>query len=221
MDRSRRHTVTTSGGGGPDGMREAGSSFGPAGPRSRLNRRNGITCSAVLNTQKRAIPSRAATLSRTGSWMKVRIRTFIQLPVRDKVAALEGIALFWVFKTALQVIPFRRFKRLLGPAGPKDDPASRIPSGPPPPEVVTVWRRLRSMERRHPDTCLVQALTGRVMLRRRNLPSSLSFGVMEDRKSKLRFHAWLVHDDHVLSGGGAAPGVDEGVAIPIGIRLAI
>ncbi|MCP5027425.1 MAG: lasso peptide biosynthesis B2 protein [Actinomycetia bacterium] len=132
-----------------------------------------------------------------------RIRTFTRLPGRDRVAWAESMALFWWFTVALKLVPFRRFGRLLGPAGDKDAPWDRVPPGPPPDDarIVALW--LRRIDRKREDTCLAQALTGRVMMRRRRLPSTVSFGVREATNGDLEFHAWLVHDDWVLTGGGA------------------
>lgn len=103
-----------------------------------------------------------------------------------------------------KLVPFRRFKRLLGPAGEKDTPGAREPSGTTATEAATVARWMRRIARRHAGTCLAQALAGRVMLRRRGLPSTVSFGV-RDTSRGLKFHAWLVHDDWVITGGGSLP----------------
>ncbi len=147
--------------------------------------------------------SLAGTLQ--GSMIAVlrRIRTFTSLPWRDRLAWAESTALFWWFTVALKLVPFRRFKRLLGPAGDKDSPWEREPKGPPPDDarVVSLW--LRRIARKHEDTCLAQALAGRVMMRRRRLASTVSFGAREEADGDLEFHAWLVHDDWVLTGGGA------------------
>ena len=131
-----------------------------------------------------------------------RLGTFARMPWAERFAWAESTVLFWWFTAALKVIPFRRFKRLLGPPGEKDRPGEREPSDPAPPQVRTVARWLRRIARRHDDTCLAQALAGRVMMRRRGLASTVSFGVREDDGGDLKFHAWLVHDDRVITGGG-------------------
>ncbi|MCP3939313.1 MAG: lasso peptide biosynthesis B2 protein [Actinomycetia bacterium] len=132
-----------------------------------------------------------------------RIRAFKRRPWRDRIAWAESTALFWWFTVALKLVRFRRFKRLLGPSGEKDIPWEREPSGPLPDDarIVALW--LRRIARKREDTCLAQALAGRVMMRRRRLPSTVSFGVREAADGDLKFHAWLVHDDWVLTGGGA------------------
>lgn len=134
-----------------------------------------------------------------------RIRAFARLPGPDRVAAVESYAVFWFFVGALKIVPFRRFTRVLGPAGPKHEPAAGGPFERPAPGVRTVARSMRRIARGHPDTCLAQALTGRVMLRRRDHPSEISFGVRAGADGAREFHAWLVHDGVVLTGGGSTP----------------
>ena len=130
-----------------------------------------------------------------------RSRTFLGLSWGDRAAWAESLALFWGFRIALKVMPFRRFRRLLGPAGEKYERAR--PAGPISPEAATVARWMQRISRKHPDTCLAQALTARVMLRRRNLPSTVSFGVRHGSNGEYRFHAWVAQDHRVLTGGGA------------------
>lgn len=70
--------------------------------------------------------------------------------------------------------------------------------------MQTVARWMRRIARRHPNTCLAQALAGRVMLRRRKHSSLISFGVRQGGATGYEFHAWLVHGGVVLTGGGEA-----------------
>ena len=132
-----------------------------------------------------------------------RIRTFFRLPWRDKAAWAESLILFWAFRVALRAVPFRRFKRLLGPPGEKFSLPGEPPQRPLDPQAARVARWLRRIEKRHPDTCLAQALVARVMLRRRGLPSTVSFGVRQQEGGEYQFHAWVTHDERVLTGGGA------------------
>lgn len=130
------------------------------------------------------------------------VRTLARLPWRERVALTESTALFWCFVLALKFVPFRRFRRVLGTVGPKHDPTTPRPDTPVDDDIRTVARWMRRIAKRHPDTCLAQALAGRVMLRRRRLPSLISFGVRADESGRWAFHARLVHDDLVLTGGG-------------------
>ncbi len=119
----------------------------------------------------------------------------------ERVAWFEALVLFHAFRLGLRVVPFRWFRALFGDPGPLDRPGERRPVGPPAAAAATVRRWLKRASRHLPDTCLAQALAGRVMLRRRGLASALSFGARDEDTAPARFHAWLVHDGHVLSGG--------------------
>lgn len=39
--------------------------------------------------------------------------------------------------------------------------------------------------------CYVQALTGKMMLKKRNVPSAIHIGMKKDKKGQLKGHAWL------------------------------
>jgi Transglutaminase-like superfamily len=50
-------------------------------------------------------------------------------------------------------------------------------------------------------TCLAQSLAGAAMLRRRNIPFTISLGVAKDAKG-IAAHAWLCSADAILTGAG-------------------
>jgi len=56
------------------------------------------------------------------------------------------------------------------------------------------------LEREKLDTML-QAMTGKVMLRRRGIPGTLYLGLAKDGDSALSAHAWLRCGERILSGG--------------------
>lgn len=118
----------------------------------------------------------------------------------ERVAVVESTLLFWWFSIALKVVPFRSFKRVLGPPGTKDDPAALTSTNAVGDDVQMVTRSVQRIARRHPDTCLAQALAARVMMRRRAQPSRLSLAVRTDGAARA-FHAWLAQNDCVVSGG--------------------
>lgn len=49
--------------------------------------------------------------------------------------------------------------------------------------------------------CLVQALTGRILLQRRGIPSDLRIGVAKKNGERLDAHAWLECGGAVVLGG--------------------
>ncbi|NND03358.1 MAG: lasso peptide biosynthesis B2 protein, partial [Acidimicrobiia bacterium] len=134
-----------------------------------------------------------------------RVRRLLDLSWAERLAFAEATALWWFFTIGLKVIPFRRFRRILGSAGPNDERPPRRPGRPVETEARTVARSIGRIARNHPDSCLAQALAARVMMRRRELPSRISLGTLRGDDGEVKFHAWLDHDAWVITGGGQLP----------------
>ena len=132
-----------------------------------------------------------------------RLRTAAGLSPGEWARALEAAVLFHGFRVVLRVVPIRRLRGVLGPEGPRDAPLAAPPHRPDP-AVFAVARALRRVAKPHAATCLPQALAGRVMLRRRGLPSTLSLGARPDPDGPgaFAFHAWLRSGGVVLNVGG-------------------
>lgn len=128
-----------------------------------------------------------------------RLRTALGLPSVEWARAAEAAALFHGFRLALRVVPFRRFQGLLGTPGPRDARPEAPPA--PAPGALAVARAIHRAAKAHPDTCLAQALAGRVMLRRRGLPSTVSLGARRG-DGDFAFHAWLRSGGVLLTAGG-------------------
>jgi len=69
-----------------------------------------------------------------------------------------------------------------------------------------VARRVARLARRVPwrATCLVQALAGWLLLKRRGIVATIRFGVAKS-EAGLAAHAWLVVGSEIVLGGEAAP----------------
>ena len=52
----------------------------------------------------------------------------------------------------------------------------------------------------HSSKCYDQALAGKIMLKRRKLPSTIYFGLSKNDQSNLIAHAWLRFGDQILTG---------------------
>jgi hypothetical protein len=114
-------------------------------------------------------------------------------------AAIEAAASLAAAQVAVRSLGPRRLMRRLGTV----DPAA--PTAPAAPEV---WRRARRavalMDRvadRLPwrSACLVRAMAGRAILRRRGIASQLHLGVVST--VPLGAHAWLTAGGRVVQGG--------------------
>ena len=138
----------------------------------------------------------------TGSHRLLRhVRSGLRLSPREALEAAEAAALFYTFKLVLRVVPVRKLRWVLGTEGP---PAPILPADTVlqlPPAVFAVRRALRRSAASYEDTCLPQSLAGRVMLRRRGLPSALSLGTRREN-GQLKFHAWISTGGLPLNSGG-------------------
>jgi len=67
---------------------------------------------------------------------------------------------------------------------------------------VSVSRAILTMSRHLPweSKCLVQAISGKMMLRRRQIPSTLYLGVAKKEDGDLNAHAWIRCGDRILTG---------------------
>ena len=129
------------------------------------------------------------------------VRSGFRLPKREALEAAEAAALFHTFRLVLRFVPLRKLKWVLGTEG---EPAP-IPSAEEilqlPPVALAVRRAIRRSAASHEDTCLPQSLAGRIMLRRRGLPSALSLGTRRE-DGEFKFHAWVSTGGLPLNVGG-------------------
>lgn len=132
-----------------------------------------------------------------------RVLKFFQLRASDQLLLVQAFGWVAAVRVGLAVMPFRKLLRLT---------TSRIPSGPrPAPEVKAdhvrriVWAVLVASRRIVPDRpCLTQALAARVLLRRRDIDTSLRIGVKKE-KAALVAHAWLEEGGRIIIGGERSP----------------
>jgi hypothetical protein len=140
--------------------------------------------------------------------------SFSRLDAPRKVILIEAALALIAAGAAIRFLRFRRIAPSLGMAmparpatpGPEDassstaiclDEAVRIKS--------TGWA-ISTAAGHLPwrSTCLVQAIAGRWMLRRRSIPSTLCIGVDRGAIARLEAHAWLRSGNFVLTGAASA-----------------
>lgn len=126
----------------------------------------------------------------------------------DLLLAAEAMLLLAFFRLCLAVVPVQRIIRAITHGGasesvsPKDSASEN---------GLDFARRVRwavSAIARHSVmefVCFPQALAGYTMLRWRNVPSSVVYGVARSPEGELHAHAWLTVGDRVVLGGEAAP----------------
>lgn len=122
------------------------------------------------------------------------------MPWADRLLLLEAFAYLGITRAILLLIPFKYIAPRLGrqfndlPDGPKQ---SNIP------EWVqhTAWA-VETAARQTPweSACLVQAITGKFLLKQRGLETQLFLGMKKDPYGKLSAHAWLKAGSEILIG---------------------
>lgn len=121
------------------------------------------------------------------------------LPWRDRFLLLETALWLAVARLAILVVPFRRLAPWLG-ATMAESPAAE-------PRIEEMgWRlgwAVRVASRWVPwqTRCLVRAIAGKMLLKRRGIPSTLYLGLAKDADGQLAAHAWLRCGDRTLTGG--------------------
>lgn len=123
------------------------------------------------------------------------LRRFAQVDNRRRALVIEAVICLLLSRLALIFIPFPRLARRLGTFVPPSD--LRVSAAPSSQENVRTaedigWAVTRAA--RHVPfkaVCLPQAMTARVMLKRRGVSSVLHFGAGKGEEKPLEAHAWL------------------------------
>lgn len=123
--------------------------------------------------------------------MRLLIR-FFALPLREQATAVEAVFCLALAR-GLLFVPFRRLAPLLGRPQTGDDGASIVLDARQRASALAIRRALLRVCERLPwySSCLVRALAGRMMLRRRGMPSALHLGARSETEVELAAHAWL------------------------------
>lgn len=116
---------------------------------------------------------------------------------------MESFMLLGVMRAAILLFPFRRITAIMGLAqGEMSSVGESAMSAKP----AAIGWSIQAAAARTPweSACLVQALTGMVMLARRGLGATLYLGVAKDTSDPeaMIAHAWLRCGDTILTGAG-------------------
>lgn len=126
-----------------------------------------------------------------------KLRTFLALDSVDKIATFEAIAMVLYAKFLVASVPPRKWRNRFGAIATHSTKQDA--------DLATV-RRVRLAILRALNNvpgspnCLPQALTGRWMLERRGIASSLFIGTQRDADGKMQFHAWLKVGEEWVTG---------------------
>jgi len=126
---------------------------------------------------------------------------FFKKPPADRILYME--ATFWlgISRLAILILPFRWIAPFLGQhmaSSDENDKSSGRQA------VIPVSRAILNMSRHLPweCKCLAQAISGKMMLQRRQISSTLYLGVSKKEDGDLYAHAWLRAGNIIILGGG-------------------
>jgi hypothetical protein len=124
-------------------------------------------------------------------------RTALRLNLSDLLLAAVCLAVAWLVRVGLWLLPFRCLLAAVTAARPLGRPSRRV-------QVSRIAWAVRLACRYVPGpTCLVRALAGRSVLSLHGHPSGIRIGVSLDVR-QLEAHAWLESEGQVLIGGSDA-----------------
>jgi hypothetical protein len=132
-----------------------------------------------------------------------RLIRFLELTGTDRSLLVEATLWLGVARVVVLVLPFRWIAPYLGrpmALSPEEgestaeDLLERVSWA-----VTTASRHLP-----WECKCLVQALAGKAMLRRRRVPSTIYLGLAKDGENMLQAHAWLRCGKKIMTGGQEA-----------------
>ena len=123
---------------------------------------------------------------------------YFSKPLSEKTLYLE--ATFWlgISRLAILILPFKWIAPFLGThMASSDENGDRKTE-------ISVSRAILTMSRHLPweCKCLVQTISGKMMFRRRRIPSTLYLGVAKKEDGDLNAHAWLRAGATIILGGG-------------------
>jgi hypothetical protein len=125
-----------------------------------------------------------------------RARTFLALPSIDKLLLIESALSLAATRVALALLPYRTVTDII------DFVSARLPSRSSPPPLGRVAWAVNTASRHVPgvNSCLVRALTARVILMRRQRDAVLHYGVAWSGPDSFEAHAWVESDGVVVVG---------------------
>ena len=123
-----------------------------------------------------------------------------RLPRSRKRLLREALVALALARIAMACLPFRRIAAWLGTPGTETPPTATRGQ-------IRVAERIgwavKALARRVPwdARCLAQALAATLMLRRRSLEGTVSFGADRGESRQLLAHAWLRFGPRLVTGG--------------------
>jgi hypothetical protein len=128
-----------------------------------------------------------------------KIRTFIRLPLSTKWLFLEALFTSAWVKLSLSFFPFKKVLIWLGGMQTESDTIANAQTLDTRQQIKTALV-LCNKYALWPTECYTLSLTGKLLLKRRKITSTLYIGFRKDEKGKYKGHAWLRANDTYISG---------------------
>jgi hypothetical protein len=130
------------------------------------------------------------------------LRRYAGLPRAERRLFLEAVMWLGLFRVILLTVPFRRIAPSLGTH--MTETPSREDGGERRQLAREIAQAVNRASRYVPwqAKCLVQAMAGKKMLKRRGVISTLYLGLAKGEDQGLQAHAWLRCDNSIILGGG-------------------
>lgn len=132
----------------------------------------------------------------------IRLTTkYFRKPFAEQALYLEATLWLGMSRLAVLILPFRWITPFLGTHMAISDEHHAAAGRE---TEISVSRAILTMSRHLPweCKCLAQSISGKMMLRRRQIPSTLYLGVTKKEDGDLNAHAWLRVGDIIILGGG-------------------
>ena len=130
----------------------------------------------------------------------IKIRRFILTPSSVKLTLIEVIIISLYVRILIATLPFEDLASLMGSEGVVDhNPLNFVELE----KVKLVSSSIKNSQKIKCFTtsCYVQSLTGKIMLKRRKIRSTLFLGFRKDCSGKYLGHSWLKSGVYVVSVG--------------------
>jgi ribosomal protein L30/L7E len=134
--------------------------------------------------------------------MLTRFKRFLCYPLSKKFLLFETVCLSLIARTLVFLVPFNYTKRLLGLKSSENGTLKKVNTIVQLGQGSTIRSMINTVHRFLPwqDTCLVQAITAKLLLKRRHSESVIALGLKKIETGELKAHAWLLHQDGVVTG---------------------
>lgn len=133
------------------------------------------------------------------------LKKWLELPEADRILFIKIFCLAGMVRVAILIAPFKWLARYLGRQGfASADEADTSKLA----EAQRIGRAIEVVSRHTPweSKCLVQAITGKLLLKNRGIANTLYLGVRKNEKNQLIAHAWLRVGPLIITGGSGMPG---------------